>query len=67
MNNFDKIDKKSDFTLYGNWEGVVACKILLWGVAIICAPGKHHPEISRKSVEIRLEEVSDTESDTPPS
>ena len=59
-----RLQQKSDFALYGNWEGVVACKILLRGVAVICPPGKHHPDNFRKSVEIRLEEVSDTESDT---
>ena len=47
-----KIDQHLIFALYGIWEDLVACKILLRGVAVICPPGKHHSENFPKSVKI---------------
>ena len=32
------------FALYGRWEDLAACKILLRGVGIICPLGKQHSE-----------------------
>ena len=40
------------FALYGIWEDLVACKILLRVVAVICPPGKHHSEYFVKSIKI---------------
>ena len=37
-------EKKNDFSLYGSWEDLVACKILLRDVGIICPPGKPNYE-----------------------
>ena len=38
--NIENLIKKHNFSLYGSWEDLVACKILLWDVGIICPPGK---------------------------
>ena len=36
--------QKTFFALYGRWENLAACKILLRGVGISCPPGKQHSE-----------------------